>query len=100
MSAALERVIAEQQAEIDRMRKQQIQRQEYSVKDFEAKEEIFTRAAQMVDWYKLRECWKDDKKQEWSTFMTMRNDLRIAIVEYGYCICCKSLTCAGECHDS
>lgn len=97
MSAALERVIAEQQAEIDRLKAQQSNQLSYNAKDFEAKEQIFTMAAQIVDWHKLRECWKDDKKQEWNEFRTMGNDLRIALVEYGYCIYCRSMTCAGDC---
>lgn len=99
MSEALERVIAEQQAEIDRMKAQLISSVTTRQKELRNIEAIFTYATQAADWYKLRGCWKDDKEKEWKEYADLRYTLLNKLREYGFCTDCHSLTCFGECHD-
>ncbi len=98
MSEALERVIAEQQKEIDRLRAQQENQLTYNIKDFKAKEDIMTIAAQIAKWRKLRDCWKAEKKNEWNEFRALCHGLDMALLDYGFCIYCCSLSCSGDCN--
>lgn len=97
MSTALERVIAEQQAKIDRLEARLDSDLEYARRAQESLLEIFQRAASVADWWKLRDCWKDDKSREWQEFVVMRLALRTSLREYGFCATCHSMTC--ECGD-
>lgn len=97
MSTALERVIAEQQAEIDRLKARLDRDLQYARVRDESLLEIFQRAASVAEWRGLADCWKKDKEPEWQKFVTARLALRTALREHGFCTTCHSMTC--ECGD-
>ena len=99
MSEALERVIAEQQTELDLLRAQRERPATHATADTAAKEDLFRQAANIAEWEKLRDCWKDDMADEWREFTEMRHALRLALHEYGFCLHCQAMHCTGECRD-
>jgi hypothetical protein len=106
MSAALERVIVEQQAVIDNLREQlSVQSEMFrgqSDTAFRQKEELFEIAAKIINVsnvIKLPDCWKNDKKTELVEYMVLFGKLRLAMMNAGWCFHCNTLTCSGECYD-
>lgn len=100
MSAALERVIAEQQAEIDRLKSRLESALKTGQASFKGVETICERAATVADWHHLRSCWKDDKGDQWKEYSARRHALQDALRAYGFCLNCHTLGCDGECYET
>ncbi len=100
MSAALERVIAEQQATIDCLQEQVTGQNERNAAIFRQNDELFEAAAKVITKSSgLFDCWKVDKKAEFEEYRALLSELRLALMDAGWCFQCGTLTCSGEFHD-
>lgn len=92
MSEALERVIAQQQQQIDRL-------QQINESLTKSAETVFTREERMFETiarvlgYSLRPSWKDDRKDEWERYHMLLNELRLQVMEAGFCLHCERFVC-------
>lgn len=92
MSAALERVIAEQQARLDHM-KQVIEDNNKQLQyQYKKEKEIYELLACVVA-IKIR-CATEEHHKTW---MDYRQKVRIYMLENGWCFNCRSFSC--ECND-
>lgn len=96
MSEALERVIAQQQKEIDHLKRVNESLTKSAETVFTREEKLFETIARVTD-YPLRASWKDDKAESWKEYHTMLNDLRTQAMDAGFCLHCERFIC--ECED-
>lgn len=96
MSAALERIIAEQQQEIDRLKSIRQSSEQASIRQFKRMEDVFLAMGQFID-HNPRKAWRDDAKAEWDEYCNLKNAARLSMVEAGVCFSCWSIACHGDC---
>lgn len=102
MSEALERVITEQQKEIDSLRKHNSALMESSRKAQQSRYEFETAFFKDIDKvldFKLREYWKDDQKEAFQKYRDLLHDLRMEMLNHGWCIRCGDWIHQCGCHD-
>lgn len=98
MSAALERVIAEQQKEIDGLK---LAVGSYRKHDL-AKQVTDTEMFQKIDkvlGFKLRDNWKDDRADELKKYGLLLHSLRMQLLHNGWCIRCGEWCHSCGCND-
>jgi hypothetical protein len=94
MSKALERVIEEQQKQIDQLRAALSQNTESSAKMWKQHEELFETLAQFLD----ADCPIDRSKvDEAKAYLKLRHEVRLTVLNSGYCLRCYNFIC--ECDD-
>ena len=96
MSAALERVIAEQQKEIDRLNAIRQSADQANIRQFKKLEDVFHAMGEFID-YNPRKAWRDDAKDEWDRYHSLKSAARLSMVEAGVCYSCWSIACHGDC---
>ena len=92
---SLERVIAEQQKKIDHLELLAKSQRDQNTMLNQSIEKRFRQLDQLVS-LRLRDCWKDDKKAQWESYCNMIHDVKLSMIEYGWCFNCESFMC--ECH--
>ena len=92
---SLERVIAEQQSKIDRQESRLKHYHEQTALLHKQIEKRFSQLDTLVT-LSLRDCWRDDKKKQWEQYCRTVNEVKISMIEYGYCFNCQSFLC--ECN--
>lgn len=94
MSEALERVIAEQQAEIDALKKMTHDQQKNIQTVYTRHSELFETVGRYID-HRL----PDDKASvEYQRYRDMRHESRMALMDIGWCFGCYSFSCECD-HD-
>lgn len=91
MSSALERVIAEQQKEIDRLKSLQAQNIEASRKLYERQQTMLEAIGRLVD---HTISGTDDKE-----YQHLRFDARTQLLKIGFCFGCYSIGCNEDCYE-
>lgn len=92
MSNALERVITEQQAQIDLLKKQ-LESSEKTVRTmFSKHEKLFDVVGRLIDTNAPRE-WT---APGYTGYQTLRRDSRLAMLDAGWCFGCYSFCCECE----
>ena len=94
---SLERVIAEQQKKIDHLELLVKSQRDQNTMLNQSIEKRFRQLDQLVS-LRLRNCWKDDKKAQWEAYCSMIHDVKISMMEYGWCFNCRSFLCDCQ-HD-
>lgn len=98
MSAALERVIAEQQAEIDSLRRT-IDSQYKSMEGYcDREKKLFEQIDALLD-FKLAGKWKDECKDDREKYGEILHSLRITLIKNGWCTRCAMMQHECECND-
>jgi len=92
MSEALERVIAEQQATIDRLKKQVESGYETLNTIWTKHNELFDDFARLVD----ADVPKDDQPLQIDAYRRLRHACRLQMLEAGYCMTCYNFVCECE----
>ncbi len=92
MSEALERVIAEQQANIDQMREIIASQQKDLKTVFTRHEELFHAFATLLD----ADVPDKSDHAKWKAYHEMRWAARLKMVEAGYCVHCYNFICECE----
>lgn len=91
MSSALERVIAEQQKEIDRLKLLQAQNIEASRKLYDRQQEMLEAIGRLVD-YTI--AGPGDKE-----YQRLRHEARGHLLKIGFCFGCYSIGCNEGCYE-
>lgn len=94
MSAALERVIAEQQAEIDALKKMANDQQKNIQTVYTRHAELFETVGKFIE----RRIPNDKESFEYKRYLEMRNESRMALMDIGWCFGCYSFSCECD-HD-
>lgn len=89
MSAALERVIAEQQATIDQLREDIKRSIDGAATVYTRHDELFEDMARLID-YDLP-C--DPTEEQWTRFCKLRHTVRMNMLDTGYCLRCYNFLC-------
>ena len=92
---SLERVIAEQQKEIDSLKDLVKSQQNQLVLTNKQIEKRFLQLDNLVN-LRLRDCWRDDKKEQWDSYCKGIYETRLTMIEYGWCFNCQSFNCECE----
>jgi hypothetical protein len=92
MSEALERVIAEQQATIDRLKKQVESGYETLNTIWTKHNKLFDDFARLVD----ADIPKDDQPLQIDAYRRLRHACRLQMLEAGYCMTCYNFVCECE----
>ena len=90
MSSALERVIAEQQDRIDLLNTQLESAQKSSAHVWKQHEELFETLAKFLDAEIPLDRSDVDRA---NAYLKQRHELRIAVLEWGYCLRCRDFIC-------
>jgi len=98
MSEALERVIAQQQAEIDSLKRTIEACNKAEQKRHDRETAFYKRVDRMID-FKLRPYWKDDQKEAFQKYGALLHDVRIDMISHGWCLRCADWTSFCECND-
>jgi uncharacterized coiled-coil protein SlyX len=94
MSAALERVIAEQQATIDRMEATIESQSKTLTTMWKQHEDLFEAAAKLAD----TAMPKAEDEAQAKAYHALRHSLRMQLLNTGYCMGCYSFVCECD-HD-
>ena len=89
MSAALERVIAEQQAAIDQLREDMKRSIDDAATVYTRHDQIFEDIARLIDY----EFQSNATDQQWTEFCKRRHTVRMQILDIGYCLHCYNFVC-------
>ena len=92
MSAALERVIAEQQAEIDKLKAQQASAHETLNTLWERHDQLFDCFARLIDADIPDGANLDVAK----AYRNLRHECRLKMLDAGYCMTCHNFVCECE----
>ena len=96
MSEALERVIAEQQREIDNLRKKLQNEHVNGDTLYKGREELFSHMARVLE-FGVREHWDKGKESDFKRYVTLLHEVRIGMMEAGYCLRCRNFAFDCEC---
>lgn len=96
MSEALTRVIAEQQQIIDGLKMQIEAANKGANQAFKRHEELFEAWARFLD-ADIPKCSPDPQSDVFKSFMDLRHEVRMQMMESGYCLRCYNFVC--ECDD-
>jgi len=96
MSAALERVIAEQQAHIDHMKQVIANQQRDLTTAFTRHEKLFESWARLLD-AQIPKCSPDVNEDVFKAYRKLHHDARLCMMATGYCLRCRNFIC--ECDD-
>ena len=102
MSEALERVIAEQQAKIDSLQKDNAALLASSTKSAQSRHDRDTALFKDIDTlldFKVRPYWKDDQEESFKKFTSLHHELRMHLLENGWCIRCGEWCHSCGCND-
>lgn len=89
---SLERVISEQQNEIDRLKELLSSANKQNVALNQQMERRFRQLDKLTS-LRLRECWKDDKQTQWEQYRKLVHETKASMAEYGWCFNCQSFNC-------
>lgn len=92
---SLERVIAEQQKEIDRLRELLNSANNNNALTHKMLNDKFLQLDSLVS-LRIRDCWRDDKGEQWAQYCKIIGDVKISMIENGWCFNCQSFSC--ECN--
>ena len=95
MSAALERVIAEQQAHIDHMQKVIANQQRDLTTVFTRHEELFKAWAMLLD-ARIPKCSPDVTEDVFKAYRKLHHEARLCMMNAGYCLTCHNFICECE----
>ena len=90
MSSALERVIAEQQESIDKLKAQLESAEESSAHVWKQHEELFDALARFLDADIPLDRSDVDRAKK---YLKQRHELRLAVLDCGYCLRCLDFIC-------
>lgn len=93
MSAVLERIIAEQQEKIDQLLGDIKRSIDDAATVYTRHDELFEAIARLID-YDLP---TEPTDQHWSRFCKLRHEVRMQMLDTGYCLRCYNFIC--ECDD-
>ena len=89
---SLERVISEQQNEIDRLKELLASANRQNVALNQQMERRFRQLDELTN-LSLRDCWKDDKPAQWEQYRAIIREVKASMNEYGWCFNCQSFNC-------
>ena len=102
MSIALERVIADQQKEIDSLRNNNSEliesRNKLAQRRHERDTELFKGIDSLLA-FKVRAYWKDDQEEAFKKLTYIHHELRMQLLEEGWCIRCGDWGHSCGCND-
>lgn len=98
MSESLERVIAEQQAEIDNLKADRAACDKLALAAADRLEELCRRVLHLIE-FKPQSCWREDKKDELTRYRDLTFAVHHGLMDVGWCFHCGYLFCSGDCHD-
>ena len=93
MSAALERVIAEQQKEIDFLKNNLEHSGKALTKEIERLEEFYCLVSNLLNFSIA------DMEARKDSYLDTRNKVRLAMTKNGFCHYCETIGCSGECEN-
>lgn len=99
MSIALERVIAEQQKEIDTLKLMLEAANASMARKLLDEEEVFRAFSKITTYSGLRGAWHTDKRKEWDEYHSLLHEGRMTLMDAGWCFNCATLNCMGDCRD-
>ena len=85
MTEALNRVIAEQQKRIDDLTEGNKKRSERAANVFKRNDDLFEEVAKLID---CRISPDGLKRSEWEAYRSQRHEVRMHMIEAGYCVTC------------
>lgn len=94
MSAVLERVIAEQQTEIDALKKMAHDQQKSLQIVYTQHAKLFETVGKFID----QHIPEEKHSTEWRRYRDMRHESRLALQDIGWCFGCYSFSCECD-HD-
>jgi hypothetical protein len=89
MSAALERVISEQQATIDQLLDDIKRSIDSSATVYTRHNQLFEDIARLIDY----ELPSDPNEEQWTRFCKLRHAVRMQMLDTGYCLQCYNFVC-------
>ena len=89
---SLERVISEQQTEIDRLKALLASANRANRQTIAQMERRFRQLDELTG-LRLRDCWRDDKQEQWEKYCAIVHEVKASMVEYGWCFNCQSFNC-------
>ena len=92
---SLERGISEQQTEIDRLRALLASANRQNIALNQQMERRFRQLDELTG-LRLRDCWRDDKQEQWEKYRAIVHEVKASMVEYGWCCNCQSFNCECE----
>ena len=92
---SLERVISEQQTEIDRLKALLTSANRQNIALNQQMERRFRQLDELTG-LRLRDCWRDDKREQWEKYRAIVHEVKASMVEYGWCFNCQSFNCECE----
>ena len=92
---SLERVISEQQTEIDRLKALLTSANRQNIALNQQMERRFRQLDELTG-LRLRDCWRDDKQEQWEEYRAIVHEVKASMVEYGWCLHCQSFCCECE----
>ena len=93
---SLDRVIAEQQKKIDDLTEANKKLIERAANVFKKNDELFEAVARLIDFRMDFEEYKwEDKKR--SAYCSLRHEVRMQMIEAGYCVTCYNFMAHCEC---
>jgi hypothetical protein len=102
MSEALERVIAEQQKIIDELKQHNEALSNSAIKSALSRNKsdaaLFKDIEKVID-FKMRPHWKDDQEESFKKFTSLHHELRMHLLENGWCIRCGDWGHSCGCND-
>lgn len=93
MSDALERVIAEQQKQIDIYKNQLEHSRKGLTRDFERLEDFYCLVSNLLNFSIA------DMEARKDSYLDTRNKVRLAMTKNGFCHYCETIGCSGECEN-
>jgi hypothetical protein len=94
MSEALNRVIEEQQKRIDDLLEGNKKLIERSARVFKQNEELFEAVAKLIDFRMNYDKWEDKQREAYGS---LRHEVRMQMIEAGYCVTCYNFMAHCEC---
>lgn len=89
---SMERVISEQQTEIDRLKALLTSANRQNIALNQQMERRFRQLDELTG-LRLRDYWRDDKQEPWEEYRAIVREVKASMVEYGWCFNCQSFNC-------
>ncbi|RME81253.1 MAG: hypothetical protein D6775_14055 [Caldilineae bacterium] len=96
---ALSEIISEQRNEISRLKNSLNARSDAAQRNTNRIHKLMSAAARVITWRKLQDAWRDDREPEWKEYRELLHELRMELIENGWCFYCNSPDCFGECRE-
>lgn len=94
MTEALNRVIAEQQKRIDDLLESNKRLIERAANVFKKNDELFESVARLIDFRMDYDKWEDKQREAYGS---LRHEVRMQMIEAGYCVTCYNFMAHCEC---